>query len=80
MTRLELDEQRQAEVERLEELVLAKMRAEARKMAELLASKPNQELFGATEFALRDVCLEFGCGMLEAALEERKKRGIKDPV
>ena len=73
-----LNKEQQAEANRIEDLLLARMRSEAKLMAELLASKPNQELLGATEFRLRDMCLQLGGCALDAALEERKKRGIED--
>ena len=42
-------------------------------VARLLASKSNRELFGATEFRVRDVVHRIGARALEATLEERKK-------
>jgi len=45
-----------------------------------LASKPNAELFGETEFQIRDRCLHLGACVFDAALEERKKGGIKGRV
>ena len=49
-------------------------------IARLLASKSNRELFGATEFRVRDVVHRIGARALEAALEERKKGGIAGPA
>jgi hypothetical protein len=54
---------------------MAKARAEVRQMARLLASKPNRELLGRTEFQIRDSCHRIAAHALDAALEQRKKGG-----
>lgn len=48
---------------------------EARRMANLLASAPPGQLFGRTEFELRDQVHEFGAKALEVAADERQKKG-----
>jgi hypothetical protein len=55
-------------------------RVELRLLAELLVSKPNSEFFGETEFLLRDGVHRIGTRLMDAALEERKKRGTKGPA
>jgi hypothetical protein len=77
MDGLDLNAEQQAEAQRIEELLAGVFRNEARMMAQLLASKPNGELLGATEFQLREHCLNLGRRALETALQERKKRGTK---
>lgn len=72
-----LDEAQRAGAERIEALLLERMRSEAKVMAALLISKPDGELFGQTEFEIRDSCHRIGACALDAALEERKKRGIE---
>jgi hypothetical protein len=57
-----------------------KLRAELKAIARLLASKDNHELFGETEFQLRDLLMNFGAQSLEAALEARKKKTMTDPA
>ena len=42
-------------------------------LAELLASKPDSQLLGATEFAVRDLVHRIGAKAIETALDERKK-------
>jgi hypothetical protein len=76
----ELNSEQEAEAQRIEEILRERMLTEARHMAVLLASKPNRELLGQTEFQLRDACHRLGASALDAALEERKKRGIKGRV
>jgi len=46
----------------------------------LLASKPDHQLLGRTEFKVRDLILGLGARAFQAALDERKKGGTEDPV
>jgi hypothetical protein len=62
----------------LEDLLAAKFRSTARHLARLLISKKNSELFGETEFQIRDALHRLGADSLDAALTERKKRGTRD--
>jgi hypothetical protein len=68
------------EAERIYEALHAGCEVELRQIAQLLASKPDHQLFGKTEFELRDIVLNIGAKALETALEERKKGGTKDPA
>lgn len=77
MDQVQLTPEQQAEAERIEDLVMAKARVEVRQMARLLASKPNRELLGRTEFQVRDSCHRIGAHALDAALEQRKKGGTE---
>ena len=45
------------------------------RVAKLLANKPDEKLFGDTEFELRDHVLRLGARSLEAAAKERQKKG-----
>lgn len=76
MEELQLTAEQESEAERILDVVKGAAEVELRQIARLLASKSNRELFGATEFRLRDVVHGIGARALEAALEERKKRGI----
>jgi hypothetical protein len=51
-----------------------------RGLAELLASKPDHQLLGRTEFEVRDRVHRIGAKALETALEERKKGGTEAPA
>jgi len=75
-----LTPEQEAEAQRLAELVAAKTKAEVLQMARLLVSKTDRELFGKTEFELRDRCHRLGAHVLQTALDERKKRATKDPA
>ena len=73
----ELTADEEAEAQRIADIVVGRMRAEAVELGRLLASKSNGELFGQTEFVVRDAVHRVGALALSAALEERKKKGIK---
>jgi hypothetical protein len=69
-----------AEVQRVHDLLLKALEQDVWKMAELMVSKRDDQLLGATEFALRDKVLQMGAKALEATIDDRKKRGIKAAV
>lgn len=50
---------------------------EARRLARLLASKPDDQLLGKTEFELREAMHRLGATTLQSALGGRKKGGTK---
>jgi hypothetical protein len=50
-----------------------------RQLADLLASKPDHQLLGQTEFEVRDRVHTIGAKAFETALEERKKGATKVP-
>ena len=75
MNAAKLTTEQLAEAERIEDVLMAGVRGEARQIARLLASKQNSELLGETEFRIRDCCHRLGARAIDAALEERKKRG-----
>lgn len=75
MDELNLTPEQEAEVERIVDNVMGQARTEVTRMARLVASKKNSELFGATEFQLREAVHRIGARVLDSALQERKKRG-----
>jgi hypothetical protein len=48
-------------------------------LARLLASKKDAQLLGKTEFEIRDAVHRLGAGVLETALQSRKKGATKAP-
>ena len=68
---LELNEEEQ----RIYELLGKVSDQELRRMAKLLAGKGDSELFGKTEFELRDRVHALGARALEAVADERQKKG-----
>jgi hypothetical protein len=59
---------------------LAIVEDEIQGIAELLASKPDRQILGPTEFQVRDRVHHIGSRAIEAALDERKKGGMKAPA
>lgn len=78
MADFNLTAEQEAEAAQIEDVLLAAMRREAKQIGRLLASKENRQLFGQTEFQLREILLGLGARALDAALLERKKRGTED--
>jgi hypothetical protein len=72
-----LSPDQQAEAERIYQIMRQDTDADLRQLAELLASKPDRQLLGATEFEVRDRVHDIGAKALQTALQERKKRGTK---
>ena len=54
--------------------------SDLRIIAEVLATKPDDQLLGQTEFQVRDLVHKIGATALETALTERKKGGTKAPA
>lgn len=77
MFEVTLTAEQEAEAVRIEDILAAKSRVENKQIARLLASKSNRELLGETEFRIRDAVHRVGAAGIDAALEERKKRGTK---
>ena len=72
---LKLDGEQEAEAQRIYERLGAAFDQERMRMARLMASKGNHELFGATEYEVRDRVHELGARVLETAADERQKKG-----
>lgn len=80
MDDLDLTPEQEEDARHILDVMMAAMQTEIVPLARMLASKENGELFGQTEFQLRDGLLKLGARGLDAALAERKKRGTKDAV
>ncbi len=65
------------EAERIYQALRPACDDEIRRIARLLASKPDDKLLGKTEFEVRDAVHRIGAKAIETALNERKKGGIK---
>jgi len=66
--------------EQLFESLKAATEGDLRAIAELLASKPDDQLFGQTEFQLRDLVLRLGAKALQTAAQQRKRGGTQVPA
>ena len=80
MQKIELTLEQEQEAARIADIMMAGVRVEVERMSRLLASKSNGELFGETEFQMREAMHRVGNRGFEAALQERKKRGTKEPA
>lgn len=68
-------EEQQAEAQRIYQVLVQASQQDLMAIAQLLASKPDRQLLGQTEFQVRDLCHKIGAKAIETALTERKKRG-----
>jgi hypothetical protein len=75
-----LSAEQEAEAQRIYRLLKKDCDEDLLAMARLLASKPNHQLLGATEFELRERVLKVGTKALQTALDQRKKGGTTTPA
>jgi hypothetical protein len=75
-----LTPQQQEEAQRIYETLMKAAEGDLRKIAELLAAKPDRQLLGRTEFQVRDLVHALGAKAIQAALDERKKGGTEVPA
>jgi hypothetical protein len=78
-SRLELTPEQQAQADRIRQALTQASVEDIRELAELLATKDDSNIFGATEFAVRDIVQRIGAKAIQTALEERKKGATKVP-
>ncbi len=76
MTDLPLTPQQEAEAQLLYQRLKSAFEREALQLARLMASKEDGQLLGGTEFEVREQVHRLGAQVLEAVLQERKKKGI----
>jgi hypothetical protein len=74
---MDLTPEQAAEAERLYQHLRAATDADLRALAELLAAKGDGELFGRTEFEVRERVHRIGAKAVEGALAGRKKGGTR---
>jgi hypothetical protein len=79
MPRPDLTPEQQADADVLRQHLTAAVAAGIDGLAELLATRTDRDLFGATEFAVRDAVLAIGAKALQAAADLRKKRATTAP-
>jgi hypothetical protein len=70
-----LTPEQEAIAERIYQRIRERTDAGIREMARMLAGKPDDGLFGATEYELRDRALAVGAVVLEEAAQEAAKKG-----
>lgn len=74
---LHLTPEQEAEAQRLADSITLKTKEELLQITRLLVSKQDHELFGQTEFEVRDLVHRIGARAIETAVNERKKGGTK---
>ena len=72
-----LTPEQEAEAQHIYELLQQTFLDEARRFARLLASKPDAQQLGRTEFEVRDQFHRLAAAALQTALDERKKGGTR---
>jgi len=77
MSQLVLQPDQEAEAQRIYHILRQSCDRDLLALARLLASKPDRELLGKTEFEVRDRVHAIGAKAVETALQERKKGGTK---
>lgn len=70
--RARLSTDKEAEAQALADRIRELADDEILEMARLLVSKPDREIFGDTEFELRDIVLKLGAKALEERLRQKK--------
>jgi hypothetical protein len=70
--------EQEAEAQRIYQVLKQTTERDLLAIARLLASKPDRELLGKTEFEVRDRVHAIGAKAVETALSERKKGGTKE--
>lgn len=74
---LPLTPEQRDEADRIKHRLMAIVEDEIQGIAELLASKPDRQILGDTEFQVRDRVHKIGAQAIETALDERKRGGTK---
>lgn len=72
---VQLTREQQDEAERIKQRLMLVFSEEADRLSQLMASKPNSQIFGQTEFELRNRLHALGAEVLEVTAEERVKKG-----
>lgn len=76
----DLNPQQEAQAQRIFATLKQTSDADLMALARLLASKPDDQLLGVTEFQVRDAVHKVGAQALEVALQGRKKGVTTAPV
>jgi hypothetical protein len=77
MSDIQLTPEQEAEAQRLAAIIAQKAQEEALQMMRILVSKRDEEIFGKTEYEVRDRAHSLAATAFETALKERKKGGTK---
>jgi hypothetical protein len=78
MSTPDLTPEQEAHAQELAETMLKALEGDVLQMTRLLASKPDHQVLGQTEFQIRDLVHQIGAKALQAELEARQKKVTKD--
>jgi hypothetical protein len=65
------------EVQRIHDVVLKALDKDIWQLAQFMVTRRDDQLFGETEFTLREKALRMGAQALQATVNDRKKRATK---
>jgi hypothetical protein len=77
MTTPELTPEQEAHAQELAKTVLKALETDILQMTRLLASKPDHQVLGPTEFQVRDIVHQIGAKAIQAELDARQKKVTK---
>jgi hypothetical protein len=80
VSRVVLNAEQEQEAQRVGKILQEKMAGDILELTRLLVSKKDSEIFGKTEFEVRDRVHQLGAKAMQTVLEERKKGGTKGPA
>jgi len=73
----ELNPEQEGEARKIYERLRGVFDEERMRIARLMASKGDHELFGETEYEVRDRVHRLGAEVLQATADERHKKGVR---
>jgi hypothetical protein len=78
VTTPDLTHEQEAHAQELARTLHKALEADILQMTRLLASKPDDQVLGQTEFQIRDLVHEIGAKTIQAELDARQKKVTKD--
>jgi hypothetical protein len=78
MSTPDLTPEQEAHAQELAKTVLKAFESDILQMTRLLASKPDNQVLGQTEFQIRDIVHQIGAKTIQAELDARQKKVTKD--
>jgi hypothetical protein len=78
MSTPDLTPEQEAHAQELAKTMLKALEGDVLQMTRLLASKPDHQVLGQTEFQIRDLVHQIGAKAIQAELEARQKKVTKD--
>jgi hypothetical protein len=79
MSTPDLTPEQEAHAQELAKTMLKALEGDVLQMTRLLASKPDHQVLGQTEFQIRDLVHQIGAKAIQAELEARQKKRAHGP-